>query len=49
MLYLAVPVKVIASFRKVKKLTKETSIIAAALRESSLLVSPILLVDYKEY
>ncbi|KAK4710823.1 hypothetical protein R3W88_005336 [Solanum pinnatisectum] len=33
-----VPVKVIASFRKVKKLTKETSIIAAALRESSLLV-----------
>ncbi|KAK4347360.1 hypothetical protein RND71_033699 [Anisodus tanguticus] len=33
-----VPVKVIASFRKVKKLTKETSIIAAALTESSLLV-----------
>lgn len=33
-----VPVKVIASFRKVKKLIKETSIIAAALRESSLLV-----------
>ncbi|KAF3675031.1 La-related protein 6A [Capsicum annuum] len=33
-----VPVKVLASFRKVKKLTKETSVIAAALRESSLLV-----------
>ncbi|CAN4080196.1 unnamed protein product [Withania somnifera] len=33
-----VPVKVIASFRKVKKLMKETSVIAAALRESSLLV-----------
>lgn len=33
-----VPVKVIASFRKVKKLTEDTSIIAAALRESSLLV-----------
>ncbi|KAJ8549346.1 hypothetical protein K7X08_033053 [Anisodus acutangulus] len=33
-----VPMKVIASFRKVKKLTKETSIIAAALGESSLLV-----------
>ncbi|KAJ8545320.1 hypothetical protein K7X08_017903 [Anisodus acutangulus] len=33
-----VPVKVIASFSKVKKLTKETSIIAAALTESSLLV-----------
>nr|XP_009788466.1 PREDICTED: la-related protein 6A isoform X2 [Nicotiana sylvestris] len=33
-----VPVKVIASFRKVKKLTKDTAIIAAALKESSLLV-----------
>ncbi|XP_059289020.1 la-related protein 6A isoform X1 [Lycium ferocissimum] len=33
-----VPVKVIASFRKVKKLTRETSIISAALRESSFLV-----------
>ncbi|KAF3623023.1 hypothetical protein FXO38_28595 [Capsicum annuum] len=33
-----VPVKVFASFREVKKLTKETSIITAALRESSLLV-----------
>jgi hypothetical protein len=35
---LAVPIAVIASFRKTKKLTRDYSLIAAALRESSFLV-----------
>ncbi|CAI9087964.1 OLC1v1022179C1 [Oldenlandia corymbosa var. corymbosa] len=36
--YIAVPIGVVASFRKMKKLTKDVSLIATALRESSLLV-----------
>ncbi|KAL0352864.1 UNVERIFIED_CONTAM: La-related protein 6A [Sesamum angustifolium] len=36
--YGAVPVGVIASFRKMKKLTRDTSVIVAALKESALLV-----------
>lgn len=40
-LLLAVPVGVIASFRKLKKLTQDRSLIVAALRESSVLVSHI--------
>ncbi|XP_059289023.1 la-related protein 6A isoform X2 [Lycium ferocissimum] len=43
-----VPVKVIASFRKVKKLTRETSIISAALRESSFLVCTVLVENLPE-
>lgn len=35
---LAVPMAVIASFRKMKKLTRDYALIAAALRESSFLV-----------
>lgn len=37
--FVAVPIGVIASFRKMKKLTKDTSFIVAALKESALLVS----------
>ncbi|KAK4399348.1 La-related protein 6A [Sesamum angolense] len=36
--YGAVPIGVIASFRKMKKLTRDTSVIVAALKESALLV-----------
>lgn len=37
--YLPVPIGVIASFRKMKKLTRDMSLIVAALKESSLVVS----------
>jgi len=36
--FLAVPITVIASFRKMKKLTQDSTFIVAALRESSILV-----------
>lgn len=37
--YITVPIAVVASFRKMKKLTKDISWIVAALKESALLVS----------
>ena len=39
---LAVSISLIASFRKMKKLTKDSSLIVAALKESSQLVSFVL-------
>lgn len=39
----AVPIGVVASFRKMKKLTKDTSWIVAALKESTFLVSGYIL------
>lgn len=39
MLYLAVPIPVVASFRKIKNLVKNHGVVAAVLRNSSQLVS----------
>lgn len=53
MLLLAVPISVIASFKKMKKLAPDRSLIVAALKESSLLVSSlyevIWIFSYKAY
>ena len=39
MIFLAVPIPVVASFRKIKNLVKNHGVVAAALRNSSRLVS----------